>query len=131
MCKKRVPVPEVDNSKNLETSNYGLINLEENNLGTMGILEVVSVILLVLAVIMTCHYCNQKRKQTRMRDLNNALKEGISASTSVAYRSGPLPVVQFETPGTRVVSMQAIPSAPAQHPTQPAPVQLGLWEQCR
>ena len=75
MCKKQVSVPEVDNSKNLETSNYGLINLEENNLGTMGILEVVSVILLVLAVIMTCHYCNRKRKQTRMRDLNNALKD--------------------------------------------------------
>ena len=131
MCKKQVPVPEVDNSQNLETSNYGLINLEDNSLGTMGILEVVTVILLVLAVIMTCHYCNQKRKRTRMRDLNNALKEGISASTSVAYRSGPLPVVQFENPGTRVVSMQAIPSAPAQHPTQPNPPQLGLWEQCR
>ena len=131
MCKKQVPVPEVDNSQNLETSNYGLINLEDNSLGTMGVLEVVSVILLVLAVIMTCHYCNQKRKQTRMRDLNNALKEGISANTSVAYRPG-VPVVSFENPGTRVVSMQAVPSAPAQHPTPPNPTpQLGLWEQCR
>ena len=128
MCKKQVP--EVDNSQNLETSNYGLINLEDNSLGTMGILEVVSVVLLVLAVIMTCHYCNQKRKRTRMRDLNNALKEGISANTSVAYRAG-VPVVSFENPGTRVVSMQAVPSAPAQHPTQPNPPQLGLWEQCR
>ena len=90
-------MPEVDNSQNLETSNYGLINLEDN----MGILEVVSVILLVLAVIMTCHYCNRKRKQTRMRDLNNALKEGLSASTSVAYRSGSLPVVQFENLGSK------------------------------
>ena len=36
MCKKQVPMPEVDNSKNLETSNYGLINLEESNMGTMG-----------------------------------------------------------------------------------------------
>ena len=133
MCKKQVSVPEVDNSKNLETSNYGLINLDENNLDSMGIFEVVSVILLVLAVIMTCHYCNRKRKQSRMRDLNNALKEGLSASTSVAYRSGSgaLPVVQFENPGTRIVSMQARPSAPAQHSTQPAPAQLGLWEQCR
>ena len=130
MCKKQPEVPGVDNSQNLETSNYGLINLEDNSLGTMGILEVVSVILLVLAVIMTCHYCNQKRKQTRMRDLNNALKEGISANTSVAYRPG-VPVVSFENPGTRVVSMQAVPSAPAQHPTQPNPPKLGLWEQCR
>ena len=131
MCKKQVSVPEVDNSKNLETSNYGHINLEENNLGTMGIIEVVSVILLVMAIIMTCQYCMRKRKQRRLRDLNNALKEGLSANTSVAYRSGNLPVVQFENPGTRVVSMQAVPSKPAQHPTQPAPAQLGLWEQCR
>ena len=131
MCKKKVTVPEVDNSKNLETSNYGLINLEENNLGTMGILEVVSVILLVMAIIMTCQYCMRKRKQRRLRDLNNALKEGLSASTSVAYRPGSLPVVQFENPGTRVVSMQAVSSVSAQHPTQPAPAQLGLWEQCR
>ena len=124
MCYKQVP--EVDNSQNLETSNYGLVNLEDNSLGTMGILEIVSVVLLVLAVIMTCHYCNQKRRRNRMRDLNNALKEGISANTSVAYRAG-VPVVSFENPGTRVVSMQATPSAPAQQ----NPPQLGLWEQCR
>ena len=130
MCKKRVP--EVDNSQNLETSNYGLINLEDNSLGTMGALEIVSVILLILGIIMTCHYCNQKRKKSRMRDLNNALKEGISANTSVAYRAG-VPVVSFEQPGTRVVAMQAaVPSAPAQLPTPPNPTpQLGLWEQCR
>ena len=124
MCNKQVP--EVDNSQNLETSNYGLVNLEDNSLGTMGILEIVSVVLLVLAVIMTCHYCNQKRRRNRMRDLNNALKEGISANTSVAYRAG-VPVVSFENPGTRVVSMQATPSASAQQ----NPPQLGLWEQCR
>ena len=132
MCKKPVQVPEVDNSQNLETSNYGLINLEDNSLGTMGALEIVLVFLLVLAIIMTCHYCNQKKKKSRMRDLNNALKECISANTSVAYRAG-VPVVSFEQPGTRVVAMQAaIPSAPAQLPTPPNPTpQLGLWEQCR
>ena len=131
MCKKKVTVPGVDNSKNLETSNYGLINLEENNLGTMGIVEIVAVILLIMAIIMTCQYCIKKKKQRRMRDLNSALREGLSSSTSASYRPGSLPVVQFENPGSRVVSMQAIPSAPAQHSTQPAPAPLGLWEQCR
>ena len=129
MCKKKVA--EVDDSKNIETSNYGIINLDENNLGTMGIVEIVAVILLIMAIIMTCQYCIKKKKQRRMRDLNSALREGLSASTSASYRPGSLPVVQFENPGSRVVSMQAIPSAPAQHSTQPAPAQLGLWEQCR
>ena len=43
MCKKKVA--EVDDSKNIETSNYGIINLDENNLGTMGIVEIVAVII--------------------------------------------------------------------------------------
>ena len=129
MCKKKVA--EVDESKNIETSNYGIINLSEDNLGTMGIVEIVAVILLIMAIIMTCQYCVKKKKQRRMRDLNSALKEGLSASASASYRPGSLPVVQFQNPGSRVVSMQEIPSAPAQHSTQPAPAPLGLWEQCR
>ena len=126
MCKKKVA--EVDESKNIETSNYGIINLSEDNLGTMGIVEIVAVILLIMAIIMTCQYCVTKKKQRRMRDLNSALKEGLNTAS---YRPGSMPVVQFQTPGSIVVSMQEIPSAPAQHSTQPAPAQLGLWEQCR
>ena len=129
MCKKKVA--EVDESKNIEESNYGLLLISENNLGTMGIVEVVAVILLILAIIMTRQYCVRKKKQRRMRDLNSALKEGLSASASASYRPGSLPVVQFSSPGSRVVSMQEIaPSAPAQ-PSQPPPTPLGLWEQCR
>ena len=128
MCKKKVA--EVDESKNIEESNYGLLLISENNLGTMGIVEIVAVILLILAIIMMCQYCGRKKKQRRMRDLNSALKEGLSASASASYRPGSLPVVQFQTPGSRVVSMQELPSAPAQ-PAQPPPAPLGLWEQCR
>ena len=130
MCKKRVP--EVDNSQNLQTTNLGLINLEENSLGSMGAFEIISVILLVLGIIMTCHYCNQKRKKSRMRDMNNAVQEGMSANTAVGYRARPgAPVVTFEQPGTRMVTLQqaAVPSAPVQ--LQPTNQNPGLWEQCR
>ena len=130
MCKKQVP--EVDNSQNLQTTNLGLINLEENSLGSMGAFEIISVILLVLGIIMTCHYCNQKRKKSRMRDMNNAVQEGMSANTAVGYRARPgAPVVTFEQPGTRMVTLQqaAVPSAPVQ--LQPTNQNPGLWEQCR
>ena len=128
MCKKKVP--EVDNSQNLQTTNLGLINLEENSLGSMGAFEIISVILLILGIIMTCHYCNQKRKKSRMRDMNNAVQEGMSANTTVGYRAG-VPVVTFEQPGSRMVTMQqaAVPSAPVQ--LQPPNQNPGLWEQCR
>ena len=62
MCKKPVKVPEVDNSQNLDTTNYGLINLEDNSLGTMGASEIVSVILLILGIIMTCTTAIKKRR---------------------------------------------------------------------
>ena len=65
MCKKKVA--EVDDSKNIETSNYGIINLSEDNLGTMGIVEIVAIILLIMAIVMTCQYCVKKKKQRRMR----------------------------------------------------------------
>ena len=125
-------MPEVDNSQNMQTTNLGLINLEENSLGSMGAFEIISVILLVVGIIMTCHYCNQKRKKSRMRDMNNAVQEGMSANTAVGYRARPgAPVVTFEQPGTRMVTLQqaAVPSAPVQ--LQPTNQNPGLWEQCR
>ena len=130
MCKKRVP--EVDNSENIQSTNLGLINLEENSLGSMGAFEIISVILLVLGIIMACHYCNQKRKKSRMRDMNSAVQEGMSANTAVGYRARPgAPVITFEQPGTRMVTLQqaAVPSAPVQ--LQPPNQNPGLWEQCR
>ena len=129
MCKKK---PEVDNSQNLQTTNLGLINLEENSLGSMGAFEIISVILLVLGIILTCHYCNQKRKKSRRRDMNTAVQEGMNANnTVVGYRATGVPVVTFEQPGSRMVTMQqvAVPSAPMQLlPPNKTP---GLWEQCR
>ena len=61
--------------------------------------------------------------------MNNAVQEGISANTAVGYRAG-VPVVTFEQPGSRMVTMQqaAVPSAPVQ--LQPPNQNPGLWEQC-
>ena len=115
MCKSKTV--DQDKSETIETSNYGFLNLSEDNLGTMGLVE----ILLIMAVVMTWVYCVKKKKQRRMRELNSALN-------TASYRPASVPVVQFETPGNRVVSMQE-PSAPAQ-PVQP-PATLGLWDQCR
>ena len=120
--------PEVVKSSN----NLGLINLEENNLGSMGAFEIATVFLLVLGVLVLCHYCHQKCKKCRMRAMNTAVHEGMNASnTAVGYRATGVPVVTFEQPGTRMVAMQpaAAPSAPMQ--LQPPNKTAGLWEQCR
>ena len=120
--------PEVVKSSN----NLGLINLEENNLGSMGAFEIATVILLVLGVLVLCHYCHQKCKKSRMRAMNTAVQEGMSRATGNASNTAVgVPMVTFEQPGTRMVAMQpaTAPSAPMQ--LQPPNKTAGLWEQCR
>ena len=129
MCKKQ---PEVDNSENIQTTNLGLINLEESSIGSMGAFEIISVILLALGIILTCHYCNQRRKKSRRRDMHSAVQEGMNANnTAVGYRAAGVPVITFEQPGSRMVTLQqaAVPSAPMQ--LQLPNKTPGLWEQCR
>ena len=125
MCKSKTVAS--DKSETIETSNYGLFNLSEDNLGTMGLVEIILILLLIMAVVMTWIYCVKKQKQRRIREMNSAMRDGMNTAS---YRpaSIPMPMVQFEQPGTRVVSMQE-PSAPAQ-PVHPRAT-LGLWEQCR
>ena len=128
MCKKQ---PEVDNSENIQTTNLGLINLEESSMGSMGTFEIISVILLALGIILTCHYCNQRFKKSRRREMHSAVQEGMNANnTSVGYRAAGVPVITFEQPGSRTITMQqaAIPSAPMLQLPNKTP---GLWEQCR
>ena len=127
MCKKQ---PEVDNSENIQTTNLGLINLEESSMGGVGTFEIISIILLALGIILTCHYCNQRFKKSRRREMHSAVQEGMNANnTSVGYRAAGVPVVTFEQPGSRTITMQqaAIPSALMLQ----LPNKTGLWEQCR
>ena len=130
MCKKQ---PEVDNSESIQNNNLGLINLEESSMGGPGIFEVISIVLLALAIILTCHYCNRRFKKSRRREMHSAVQEGMNANnTSVGYRAAGVPVITFEQPGSRTITMQqaAIPSAPMLQ--LPGPVKKpGLWEQCR
>ena len=128
MCKSKQT--ETDKSETIETSNYGLLNFSEAGLGTMGLVEILVVILLLMALGMALvYYCKKKKKQ-RLRELNDAMRNGLAYrpvnSEIYPHRSVvPLPMVQFSTPGSRTVSLQQEPSAPAQTPAQ------GLWEQCR
>ena len=48
MCKKKV---DQDDSKSVQTNNLGLVNLEANTAGGPGIFEIISIVLLVLAVL--------------------------------------------------------------------------------
>ena len=133
MCKKKT---EADNSESIQNNNLGLINLEANAMGGPGIFEIISIVLLVLAVMLTCHYCNRRFRKRRQREMHNAVQEGIQGN--VGFRAAGatgVPVITFEQPGSRTVAMAqtAIPSAPMLQLPAPSktPVMPGLYEQCR
>ena len=63
--------------------------------------------------------------------MHSAVQEGMNANnTAVGYRAAGAPVITFEQPGTRTITMQqaAVPSAPMLQLPNKTP---GLWEQCR
>ena len=139
-----------DDSKSVQTNNLGLVNLEANTAGGPGVFEIVAVVLLVLCVLLTCHYCNRRFRKRRQRELHDAVQGGLQGNVGFRTVSGAargpgsaVPMVTFSDPGSRTVSLTQTPSAPmlqlapSKAPVLPALPQglsvspAGLWEQCR
>ena len=149
MCKKQV---DQDDSKSVQTNNLGLVNLEANSAGDgPGVFEIVAIVLLVMCVLLTCHYCNRRFRKRRQRELHEAVTGGLNGNVGFRTVSGAargpapgVPMVTFSDPGSRTVVLAHPPSAPMIHlpdhlPAIPqglsiSPASLvpkGAWEQCR
>ena len=148
MCKKEV---DEDDSKSVQTNNLGLVNLEANTAGGPGIFEIISIVLLVLAILFALHYCNRRFRKRRQRELHDAVQGGLQGNVGFRTVSGAargsgsgIPMVTFSDPGSRTVALTQTPSAPmlqlqapSKTPVLPALPQglsvspAGLWEQCR
>ena len=140
-----------DDSKSVQTNNLGLVNLEANTAGGPGIFEIISIVLLVLAVLFALHYCNRRFRKRRQRELHDAVQGGLQGNVGFRTVSGAargpgsaVPMVTFSDPGSRTVALTQTPSAPmlqlqapSKTPVLPALPQglsvspAGLWEQCR
>ena len=140
-----------DDSKSVQTNNLGLVNLEANTAGGPGIFEIISIVLLVLAVLFALHYCNRRFRKRRQRELHDAVQGGLQGNVGFRTVSGAargsgsgIPMVTFSDPGSRTVALTQTPSAPmlqlqapSKTPVLPALPQglsvspAGLWEQCR
>ena len=94
----------------------------------MGLVEILVIILFLMAIGMVWVYCVKKKKQQRQRELNDAMRDAYrpAANSEIYPHRASFPMVQFQTPGNRTVTMQQEPTAPAQ-----TPATLGLWDQCR
>ena len=114
MCKSQETTEK--GQETVENSKYGLPNISESGLGTMGLGEILMIILLGMAIILIVLYYCKKKKQQRLRELNNAMAMAYRPATSEVYpHRSVVPMVQFSTPGQRTVSLQQEPSAPPPH----------------
>ena len=123
MCKsKQQPTENVDNT------NIGLLNVSENGLEKMGLGEILMILLLVIVMgIVLAYYC-KKKKQERLREMEQSMRNSLGvyrpapASSELYPHRQAIPMVTFSSPGQRAVSFKS------EQPSAPLP---GFWEACK
>ena len=123
--------------ENVDNTNIGLLNLSENGLTKFGIGEILTVLLLMLVMAIVIAYYCKKRKQARLLEMEQSLRnslgvyrpapmqeelyphrQGFQALTA-NLPSAPIPMVTFSSPGTCQVSYKPEGTLP------------GFWEACK
>ena len=123
--------------ENVDNTNIGLLNLSENGLTKFGIGEILTILLLMLVMAMVIAYYCKKRKQARLLEMEQSLRnspgvyrpalmqeelyphrQGFQTLTT-NVPSAPIPMVTFSSPGTRQVSYKPEGTLP------------GFWEACK
>ena len=106
MCKSKQKETET-----VENFNYGLLNISEAGIGKMGLGKILMIVLLLIVLGMVLVYYCKRKKQQRLRELDNAMRNGLAyrPANSEVYphrQAIPLTIVQFSTPGQWTVSLQ-------------------------
>ena len=109
------PKEEID----IDTTNVGLWNISESGVSTIGVGEVLTIVVLVMVMAIIIKYCCKRAAVARRTELEETI---ISANTGI-YRSSAMqmtapssaqqqaiPMVTFETPGQRQVQFSSQPA---------------------
>ena len=133
--------PEIEVDKT--NTNFGLVNVEENNVALLGPVEIALIVLMTFAIGFVLRYCQKKCKKSTIR----SVQEGLTRHQDSSNMSRPFPMtsvqpsmqssmpmqvpmplaVTFQEPGCRVVTTAA--TAPSVQPL--ATTSVGLWDQCK
>ena len=131
------PKEEID----IDTTNVGLWNMSESGVSTIGVGEVLTIVVLVMVMAIIIKYCCKRMKVARRNELEETIRNanpGIYRSPAMQMTAPPaapgfapsfatqpqagILMVTFETPGQRKV----------QYSSQPAmPGPSSLWETCK
>ena len=119
-----VPKEEID----IDTTNVGLVNMSESGVSTLGVGEILTIVVLVMVMAMIIKYCCKRMKVARRNELEETIRNAAMQVTAPPSASGfapgfatqpqaGIPMVTFENPGQRRV----------QYTSQPA----SYWETCK
>ena len=108
----------------IDTTNVGLWNMSESGVSTIGVGEVLTIVVLVMVMAIIIKYCCKRMIMTRRNELEETIRNanpGIYRSPAMQMTAPPaapgfapsfatqpqtgIPMVTFETPGQRKVQM--------------------------
>ena len=64
-------------TETVDNTNYGLLNVLENGLGKMGLGEILMILLLVIVIGMVLAYDCKRKKQQRLREMEQSMKNSL------------------------------------------------------
>ena len=122
-------VPREDPQIEIDTTNVGFVNMSESAVSTIGVGEILTIIVLVMIMGMIIKYCCKRMKVARRNELEETIRNaamqvtvplsapGFGPGFTAQQPQAGIPMVTFENPGQRRV----------QYTTQPA----SYWETCK
>ena len=120
MCKSGTATKSED--KQVETSNYELLNLSSSSMATPDLGEILLIVLLIVVGLLVLWYVCKKRRQRQLQDLREAVAYRPEGGT-ISYPHRRILPIEFAGSGSGTTSQPA--------PSAPTPSHPGLWEQCR
>ena len=115
-------VPKED--PQIDTTNVGFVNMSESAVSTIGVGEILTIIVLVMIMGMIIKYCCKRMKVARRNELEETIINAgrqVTAPSALSFAAqqppAGIPMVTFENPGQRRIHYSA---QPASH-----------WETCK
>ena len=119
MCKSTPVEKKTSEESNISNENIGLFNVSNTGATYFGIAEVLTLVILILMVLVIFKYCWKKCGKVRRLKIEQSLRNvttaapncdstfaspsACSATFSAPSMGRPIPLVTFETPGTRSI----------------------------
>ena len=121
MCKSAATTTSEDKKEDVESNNYGLVNLSSSSMATMDLGEILLVVLLSVIGLGLLWYMCKKRQQQQLQELRDAVGQTVAycpQGESITYPQRR--ILPLEVAGS-ATTVQTVPSAPTQ----------SLWKKCR